>query len=131
MEHAAGPETPAYDGQYLTGGPTYSKSGVVGDAIELGKLPVPGCPTTLDKCRTRAYCACGRCGWVLFGHFSLLSFLFSFSLSLEEGPVQTEMMSRRAVKPKTTKQPIIGSFTLNIHGLFPFGGVVGWCDGAA
>ena len=33
--------------------------------------------------RAIAYCACSRCGWVLFGHFySPLSFLFSFSLSL-------------------------------------------------
>ena len=32
----------------------------------LGKLPVLGCPTNLDKCRARAYCACSRCGWGLF-----------------------------------------------------------------
>ena len=33
--------------------------------------------------RARAYCACSRCGWGLFGRFfSHLSFLFSFSLSL-------------------------------------------------
>ena len=56
----------------------------------LGKLPVPGCPTNLDCSRARAYCACSRCGWGLFGHFfSRLSFLFSFSLSLslEDGPI--------------------------------------------
>ena len=47
----------------------------------LGKLPVPGRPTSLDDSRARAYCACSRCGWGLFGHFfSHLSFLFSFSL---------------------------------------------------
>ena len=49
----------------------------------LGKIPVPGRPTTLDKCRARAYCACSRCGLGLFRHFfSLLSFLCSLSLSL-------------------------------------------------
>ena len=49
----------------------------------LGKLPVPGRPTTLDNSTTRAYCACSGCGWGLFGHFfSRLSFLFSFSLPL-------------------------------------------------
>ena len=50
----------------------------------LGKLPVPGRPTTLDKCRARAYCACSRCGWGLFGQFfSLLSFsLFFLPLSV-------------------------------------------------
>ena len=52
----------------------------------LGKLPVPGRPTNLDKGRAGAYCACTRCGWVFFGHFfSCLSFLFSFSLSLGDG----------------------------------------------
>ena len=41
----------------------------------------------------------------LFGHFySPLSFLFSFSLSLGDGPIQTEIVSQRAVKPKTTNQ---------------------------
>ena len=33
-----------------------------GGAMVLGKLPVPGQPTNLDYTRTRAYCACGRCG---------------------------------------------------------------------
>ena len=54
----------------------------------LGKLPVPGRPNTLDYIRARAYCACSRCDKGLFGHFfSLLSFLFSFSLSLGDGPI--------------------------------------------
>ena len=35
----------------------------------LGKLPVPGRPTNLDKSRARAHCACSGCGWGLFGHF--------------------------------------------------------------
>ena len=59
-----------------------------GGAMVLGKLPIPGRPTSLDKSRARAYCACNRCGWGLFGHFySRLSFLFSFSLSLGDGPI--------------------------------------------
>ena len=62
----------------------------------LGKLPMPGRPTnfgyhsraSLDDSRARVYCACSRCGWGLFGHFSpRLSFLFSFSLSLGDGPI--------------------------------------------
>ena len=32
--------------------------------------------------KARAYCACSRCGWELFGHFSLLCHFSSFSLSL-------------------------------------------------
>ena len=35
----------------------------------LGKLPGPGRPTNLDYSGARAYCACSRCGWGLFGHF--------------------------------------------------------------
>ena len=59
-----------------------------GGAKVLGKLSVPGRPTSLDDSRARAYCACSRCGWGLFGHFfSHLSFLFSFSLSLGDGPI--------------------------------------------
>ena len=46
-----------------------------GGAIVLGKLPVPGRLTDLDKSKARANCACNRCGWGLFGHsFSRLSF---------------------------------------------------------
>ena len=42
----------------------------------LSKLPVSGRPTNLDSSRARAYCACSRCGWGLFGHFF---FLYHFS----------------------------------------------------
>ena len=44
----------------------------------LGKLPVSGRPTNLDSSRARAYCACIRCGWGLFGHFfsSIISLFF-------------------------------------------------------
>ena len=62
--------------------------GWLGGAMVLGKLPVPGRPTTSEDSRARAYCACSRCGWGLFGHFfSHLSFLSSFSLSLGDGPI--------------------------------------------
>ena len=54
----------------------------------LGKLPVPGRPTNLDYSGAGACCACSGCGWGLFGHFfSRLSFLFSFSLPLGDGPI--------------------------------------------
>ena len=48
-----------------------------GGAMVLGKLPVPGCPTNLDKSRARAYCACSRYGWGSLDMFSLV-YLFSF-----------------------------------------------------
>ena len=54
----------------------------------LGKLPVPGRPTELDYSRARAYCTYSNCGWGLYGYFySRLSFLFSFSRSLGDGPI--------------------------------------------
>ena len=59
-----------------------------GGGKALDKLPVPGRPTYLDYSRARAYCACKRCWWGLFGHFfSQLSFLFPFSLSLGDSPI--------------------------------------------
>ena len=61
---------------------TTNITGRSGGAMVLGKLAVPGRPTNLDYRRARAYCACSRCGWGLFGHFySRLSFLFSVFLS--------------------------------------------------
>ena len=54
----------------------------------LGKLPVPGRPTNLDSSRTRAFCACSRCEWGLFGHFFLSTIIsLSCSLSLGDGPI--------------------------------------------
>ena len=71
----------------------------------LGKLPVPGLLTNLDNSRARAYCACSRCIWGLFGHvLSHLSFLLSFSLSLVDGPIQTEILPQRIVKSKSPTQ---------------------------
>ena len=43
----------------------------------LDKRPGPGRPISLDKSKARAYCTCSRCGWGLFGHFTLI-YPFSF-----------------------------------------------------
>ena len=69
----------------------------------LGKLPVPGRPTIWIRVgQGPTALAVGAVG--VFGHFySRLSFLSSFSLSLGDGPIWTEMLSQRAVKSKTTK----------------------------
>ena len=48
----------------------------------LGKLPVPLRPTYLDYNRARV-----GAGGVVWTFFSCLSFLSSFSLSLEDGPI--------------------------------------------
>ena len=56
----------------------------------LGKLPGPGRPIHmyLDSSRVKANCACSRCGRGLLRHFfSHQSFLFSFFLSLGDGPM--------------------------------------------
>ena len=45
------------------------KPKTLGGAMALGKLPVSGRPTNLGNSRARAYSACSRCGWGLFGHF--------------------------------------------------------------
>ena len=58
-----------------------------GGAKVLGKLSVPGHPTSLDDSGAGAYCACSRCGWGCLDIFSHLSFLFSFSLSLGDCPI--------------------------------------------
>ena len=55
-----------------------------GSAKVLGKLPVPGRSTNLDYSRARAYCACSRCGWRLFGHCSLTYHFSLLSSSLWE-----------------------------------------------
>ena len=66
--------------------PFHHFRGWSGEAKVLGKLSVPGRPTSLDDRRARAYCACSRCEWGLFGHyFPHLSFLFPFSLFLGDG----------------------------------------------
>ena len=58
--------------------------------------------------------AVGAGGGCLDIFFSRLSFLFSFSLSLGDGPILTEILSQRAVKPKTTNQPYMSKAAMLI-----------------
>ena len=54
----------------------------------LGELPVPGRPTILITVEQGPTALAVGAGGGLFGHFySHLSFLFSFSLSLGDGPI--------------------------------------------
>ena len=74
---------------------------VIGDAIMLGKLPVPG-----RRARPTALAAgAGGCCLYIFSlvyHFSLLS----PSLSGRR-PILTEILSQMAVQAKTTNQPTL------------------------
>ena len=73
-----------------------------GGAKVLGKLPVPGRPTNVDYSRARANYACSRCGWLLFGHFSLIYHFFFLSPSLWE--TARYRLKYRLKGPKTTNQ---------------------------
>ena len=68
----------------------------------LGKFPMPGRPTNLDYSSegpTALVVGAGGVVWIFFSHLSLL---FSLSLSLGDGPTETEILSQRAKKPKPT-----------------------------
>ena len=73
----------------------------------VGKPPVPWRPTSLDDSRAGACFVCSGCGCGMFEHFLLSTVisLFFFSLSLGDDPIQTEILFRRAIKPKPTNQP--------------------------
>ena len=74
----------------------------------LGKLPVPGHPTiwiTVGQGPTVLVVGVG--GGCLDIFTFIYPFLFSFSLSLGDSPIYTEILSQRAVKPKTSNQPTI------------------------
>ena len=87
---------------------TTMKSHIIqrGGGTVLSKFPVPGRPTNVHQSRTRAYCACSRCGLGLFGHFSLV-YHFSFvSPSLwKTARYRPKYCLKGPLSPKTTKQP--------------------------
>ena len=70
----------------------------------LGKLPVPGRPTILITVgQGPTALAVGAGG----GCLDILTLIYPFSslpLSFRDGPIWTEILSQRAVKPKTTNQ---------------------------
>ena len=63
----------------------------------LGKLSVPGVLLSWVMVEQWPIALAVGAGGGLFGHFfSYLSLLFSFSLSLGDGPILTEILSQRA-----------------------------------
>ena len=80
----------------------------LGGAKVLGKLSVPGRPTNLDTCNSRARtcCACSIRGWGLFRYFfSRLSFSLFFLRLWKTARYRLKYCLQRAVKPETTNQP--------------------------
>ena len=71
----------------------------------LGKLPVPGRPTILITVGQGPIALTICAGGGGLDIFTLIYPFFSFTLSLGDGPIWTEILSQRAVKPKTTNQP--------------------------
>ena len=76
----------------------------------LSEFPVLGRPTILGNSRERAFCTCNRCGWVLFGHFSLvynfiISLFFSLSLSLSLWETARYGLKYCLKGPLNSKQP--------------------------
>ena len=72
----------------------------------LGKLPVPGRPTILITVGQGPIALAVGAGGGGLDIFTLVYPFSSFSLSLGDGSIKTEILSQRAVKPKTTNQPI-------------------------
>ena len=70
----------------------------------LGKLPVPGRPTILITVGQGPIALAVDAGGGGLDIFTLIYPFSSFSLSLGDGSIQTEILSQRAVKPKTTNQ---------------------------
>ena len=68
----------------------------------LDKLSVLGRPSNFDNNRARAYCACGRCGLGLFEQFFLVCLSCFLTPCPTDGPIETEILSQRVVKPKST-----------------------------
>ena len=76
-----------------------------GGAMVLGKLPVPGRPTILITVGQGPMALAVGAGGGGLDIFTLIYPFSSFSLSLGDGSILTEILSQRAVKPKTTNQP--------------------------
>ena len=79
----------------------------------LGKLPVPRRPTNLDYSRARAYCACNRCGWGLFGRF-FFSLIYHFTFLSPSLWETARYRLKYCLKgPLSPKQPTNQSYNLD------------------
>ena len=112
------PDIVTFSQKYFMLSKVHTDRGWSGGAKVLDKLPGPGRPTNLDNSRARAYCACKRCGWGLFGHFfSHLSLLFSFSLSLWE--TARYRLKYRLKGPLNPEQPTNQIILIRVVHVYP------------
>ena len=92
-----------------------SHRGWSGDAMVLGKLSVRGVLLIWIRVGQRPTAlAVGADGGCL-DTFSRVSHSLSFSLSLGDGPIQTEIQPLRAVKPKTRNQKTLVTLKFNME----------------
>ena len=73
----------------------------------LGELPVPGRPTVWMIVGQGSIALAAGAGGGCLDIFTLLYLFHPLSLSLGDGPISTEILSQRAVKPNTTNKPIL------------------------
>ena len=78
-----------------------------GAAMVLGKLPVPGRPTIWMIVGQGPTALAVGAGGGCLDIFTLIYPFSPVSLSLGGGPIESEILSQRAVKPKTNNQPIL------------------------
>ena len=83
----------------------------------LGKLPVPGRHTNLITVGEGPIALAVGAGGGDLEIFTLIHLYSSFSLSLGDGPISTEILSQRAVKPKTTYQPTVCAWSSAIRSI--------------
>ena len=79
--------------------------GAVGLCDGAGKLPVLGRPTNLDNRGQGSTTLVVGAGGGCLDIFSLIYHFSFLSPCLGDGPIETEILSQRAVKPKRTNQP--------------------------
>ena len=70
----------------------------------LGKLPVPGRPTIWIKVGQGPIALVVAADGSCMNIFTLVYPLSPLSVSLEDSPILTEILSQRAAKPRTTNQ---------------------------
>ena len=82
-------------------------------------ISVPGRPSSLDYSRARSKCTCSRCGWGLFGHFSLVyHFSFLSPSSWETARFRLKYSLKGSLSPKlpTNQKPdytsVLGSMSV-------------------